>query len=81
MSLTDFCVSLPKIEAHAHINGSLSVSTMRELVALKKDMNPELAAFQIPIHLIVLTNDEASVQLATQRVIENSQRMESNISS
>jgi adenosine deaminase len=47
-NLSDFCLKLPKIEAHAHINGSLSPSTMRALVARKVDMNPELAAFEIP---------------------------------
>ncbi|CAO3598491.1 unnamed protein product [Absidia cylindrospora] len=47
-NLTDFCVQLPKIEVHAHINGSLSPQTMRALVARKVDMNPELAAFEIP---------------------------------
>ncbi|CAO3634378.1 unnamed protein product [Cunninghamella blakesleeana] len=83
MASTDFCIRLPKIEAHAHINGSLSPNTMRELVALKKDMNPELAAFKIPDSLdsindffglfkfiYQLTDDETSVKIATQRVIE-----------
>lgn len=47
-TLTDFCVQLPKIELHAHLNGSLSSATMRELVERKKAMKPELANFKIP---------------------------------
>lgn len=47
-SLTNFCVQLPKIELHAHLNGSLSPATMRELVERKKADKPELAEFQIP---------------------------------
>ncbi|SAM05052.1 hypothetical protein [Absidia glauca] len=82
-NLSDFCLKLPKIEAHAHINGSLSPSTMRALVARKVDVNPELAAFEIPDSLnciddffslfkfiYQLTDDEASVTFATQKVIE-----------
>ncbi|KAI8089401.1 uncharacterized protein BX664DRAFT_332927 [Halteromyces radiatus] len=82
-SLTEFCIQLPKVEAHAHINGSLSPQTLRELVARKVDMNPELAAFTIPDSLdriddffalfkfiYQLTDDESSVAHATKRVME-----------
>lgn len=47
-SLADFCVQLPKVELHAHLNGSLSPATMRELVERKKADKPELAEFRIP---------------------------------
>jgi adenosine deaminase len=47
-SLKEYCIQLPKIELHAHLNGSLSPSTMRELVERKKAEKPELAEFQIP---------------------------------
>lgn len=48
LSLCQFCVQLPKVELHAHLNGSLSPATMRELVERKKAAKPELANFQIP---------------------------------
>lgn len=48
LSLSQFCVQLPKVELHAHLNGSLSPATMRELVERKKAAKPELASFQIP---------------------------------
>ncbi|KAI8989996.1 hypothetical protein BDB01DRAFT_717643 [Pilobolus umbonatus] len=82
LNLDDFCVQLPKVELHAHLNGSLSVDTMRELVELKKDMNPELAQFKIPdsldsIHdffpifrfIYQLTDTEESVAIATRNII------------
>lgn len=47
-SQAQFCVQLPKVELHAHLNGSLSPATMRELVERKKADKPELADFQIP---------------------------------
>lgn len=47
-SLSDFYVQLPKVELHAHLNGSLSPATMRELVERKKATKPELANFRIP---------------------------------
>ncbi|KAI8354551.1 hypothetical protein EDC96DRAFT_446928 [Choanephora cucurbitarum] len=80
-NLIDFCKELPKIELHAHLNGSLSPATMRELVELKKDQKPELAEFKIPTSLTIqnffplfrfiyqLTDDEASVRIATRNII------------
>lgn len=32
-----FCKSLPKLELHAHLNGSLSMRTLRELQGIRKD--------------------------------------------
>ncbi|XP_031227489.1 adenosine deaminase-like protein isoform X1 [Mastomys coucha] len=32
---TDFYVQLPKVELHAHLNGSISSSTMKKLIAMK----------------------------------------------
>ncbi|KAI8078125.1 uncharacterized protein B0P05DRAFT_637642 [Gilbertella persicaria] len=80
-NLADFCTKLPKVELHAHINGSLSPATMRELVERKKEQKPELAQFQIPDVLTIynffplfrfiyqLTDDEESVCIATRNVI------------
>ena len=47
-TLQDFCIQLPKIELHAHLNGSLSPKTMSELVERKKVDKPELLDFKIP---------------------------------
>jgi adenosine deaminase len=46
--LSEFCIQLPKVELHAHLNGSLSPATMRELVSRKQATKPELAEFKIP---------------------------------
>lgn len=50
-SLSQFCVDLPKVELHAHINGSISPKTMRQLADRKKEVSPELASFAIPSDL------------------------------
>ncbi|GAN00815.1 adenosine deaminase-like protein-like [Mucor ambiguus] len=81
-SLAQFCVQLPKVELHAHLNGSLSPATMRELVERKKADKPELADFQIPDSLdriddffrlfkfiYQLTDDEESIRVATRNII------------
>lgn len=68
--LVDFCVRLPKVELHAHINGSISPKTMHQLMDRKRAMgtlNEELAAWQVPDSLeriheyvhILHSNDEA----------------------
>ncbi|KAI7894631.1 uncharacterized protein EV154DRAFT_414824 [Mucor mucedo] len=81
-SLAEFCVQLPKVELHAHLNGSLSPATMRELVERKKAEKPELAEFRIPDSLEMdsffplfkfiyqLTDDEESVRIATRKTID-----------
>ncbi|KAI8063238.1 hypothetical protein BC940DRAFT_307893 [Gongronella butleri] len=81
-SLAEFCTKLIKLDLHAHINGSLSPATMRELRSRKKDMNPELEAFEVPESLehitdffglfkfiYQLTDEEEAVALATTRVM------------
>ncbi|KAF1798921.1 hypothetical protein V8B55DRAFT_1521190 [Mucor lusitanicus] len=81
-SLAQFCVQLPKVELHAHLNGSLSPATMHELVERKKADKPELAKFQIPDSLdriddffslfkfiYQLTDDEESIRIATRNII------------
>ncbi|XP_008572236.1 PREDICTED: adenosine deaminase-like protein isoform X1 [Galeopterus variegatus] len=35
---TDFYLELPKVELHAHLNGSISSNTMRKLIAKKPDV-------------------------------------------
>ncbi|OAD75759.1 hypothetical protein PHYBLDRAFT_154832 [Phycomyces blakesleeanus NRRL 1555(-)] len=85
--MNEFCVQLPKVELHAHINGSLSPDTMRVLVERKKDSNPSLADFRIPDSLeriddffplfrfiYQLTDDEPSVVIATRNVISDFER-------
>ena len=37
--LEKFCVHLPKVELHAHINGSISKETMKKLIAMKVARN------------------------------------------
>ncbi|KAG2232793.1 hypothetical protein INT48_008719 [Thamnidium elegans] len=81
-NLSDFCVQLPKVELHAHLNGSLSPATMRELVERKKATKPELANFRIPDSLEMesffplfkfiyqLTDDVESVRVAARNVID-----------
>ncbi|CEG83037.1 hypothetical protein RMATCC62417_17014 [Rhizopus microsporus] len=75
-ALTDFCKQLPKVELHAHLNGSLSPATMKQLVEFKKDTNPELSEYQIPESLdsiddfiYKLTDNEEAVKLATRNII------------
>ena len=51
LDLSAFCVQLPKIELHAHINGSISPKTMHQLRELKKDKYPELTDFVVPEQL------------------------------
>nr|BAC31744.1 unnamed protein product [Mus musculus] len=36
---TDFYLQLPKVELHAHLNGSISSSTMKKLTAKKPHLN------------------------------------------
>lgn len=50
-SLKDFCFRLPKVELHAHLNGSISPATMKELVERKKETKPKLSEFKIPENL------------------------------
>ncbi|KAF7730035.1 hypothetical protein EC973_002980 [Apophysomyces ossiformis] len=82
-NLTDFCVKLPKVELHAHINGSISSNTMRALVARKPNIHPSLAQFRIPDSMskldeffdlfkfiYQLTDDEESMRIATNHVID-----------
>ncbi|XP_005381431.1 PREDICTED: adenosine deaminase-like protein isoform X2 [Chinchilla lanigera] len=37
--MTDFYSKLPKVELHAHLNGSISSNTMKKLIAKKPDLN------------------------------------------
>ncbi|KAI7854269.1 hypothetical protein BDC45DRAFT_509044 [Circinella umbellata] len=83
LDLSEFCVQLPKIELHAHINGSISPKTMHQLRELKKHKYPELADFVVPEQLdrisdffplfkfiYKLTDDEEAVAIATRNVID-----------
>ncbi|KAJ8652314.1 adenosine deaminase [Lichtheimia ornata] len=84
--LVDFCVRLPKVELHAHINGSISPKTMHQLMDRKRAMgtlNEELAAWQVPdslerIHdffalfkyIYQLTEDEEAIRITTRNIID-----------
>jgi adenosine deaminase len=51
--LASFVSSLPKIEVHAHLNGSLPAKTVQELIELatKDGENQDLLEFRIPDEL------------------------------
>ncbi|CEP10833.1 hypothetical protein [Parasitella parasitica] len=83
-SLELFCLELPKVELHAHLNGSLSPNTMQKLVERKKADKPELVDFKIPDSLdkiddffklfkfiYQLTDDDDSVRIATRDIIDD----------
>jgi adenosine deaminase len=38
MEIENFCKRLPKIELHAHLNGSLSAASLQKLNCLPKDI-------------------------------------------
>jgi len=42
-----YCVKLPKIEFHAHLNGSITPKTMNELIDQRKENEPDLAGFSV----------------------------------
>ncbi|XP_014298641.1 adenosine deaminase-like protein [Microplitis demolitor] len=52
MDLEDFCKKLPKLELHAHLNGSVSPKTIRKLCELKnKNFNEELSRIDTSMSL------------------------------
>jgi hypothetical protein len=53
--LLKFCRQLPKIELHAHLNGSLRASTVQELFSKKQATNPYVRfVFSAHFFIIVL---------------------------
>ncbi|XP_074651028.1 N6-Methyl-AMP deaminase-like [Tubulanus polymorphus] len=44
--MESFCKNLPKIELHAHINGSISNSTMNKLIELKRQKDAQFSVEQ-----------------------------------
>ncbi|CAI2170803.1 3278_t:CDS:2 [Funneliformis geosporum] len=84
-SLEKYCIDMPKIEVHAHINGSISPETLQQLVERKKEKKPHLAQFIIPkkkLDIIddffpifnfvyQLTDDEESIGFITESVIQD----------
>ncbi|KAI7871852.1 hypothetical protein BDF14DRAFT_1759716 [Spinellus fusiger] len=82
-----FCMRLPKVELHAHINGSISAETMQVLIEHKKETHPELADYQIPKGLekieqffplfdiiYKVVDNEECVAIATRRIIDEFER-------
>lgn len=55
--MEDFIKSLPKIELHAHLNGSLSNSTLKKLIDLKKESQED---FDISSYNSFDNNDDLS---------------------
>jgi len=43
----EYCRKLPKIELHAHLNGSITPKVMNDLIEKRKDKEPDLAGFAI----------------------------------
>jgi len=43
----DYCIKLPKIELHAHLNGSITPKVMNDLIEQRKDKEPDLAGFTV----------------------------------
>ncbi|KAH8554667.1 hypothetical protein BGW37DRAFT_480601 [Umbelopsis sp. PMI_123] len=79
-----FCVALPKIELHAHINGSISFETIKKLTDRKKAEKPHLADYKIPENslndigdffplfklIYQLTDDIEAIKITTKDVID-----------
>ncbi|KAI8582286.1 hypothetical protein K450DRAFT_228241 [Umbelopsis ramanniana AG] len=82
--LKAFCVALPKVELHAHINGSISFDTIKKLTERKKAEKPYLADYQIPENsldgindffplfklIYQLTDDIEAIKIVTRDVID-----------
>ncbi|GAB5586164.1 hypothetical protein Unana1_01064 [Umbelopsis nana] len=78
-----FCTSLPKVELHAHINGSISFETIRKLTERKKAEKPHLTEYQIPENsldkiddffplfkfIYQLTDDTEAIKIITEDII------------
>ena len=43
----EFCHKLPKCELHAHLNGSIRISTLNELVEIAIKNNPNASGVEI----------------------------------
>ncbi|CAG8628415.1 3362_t:CDS:2 [Paraglomus brasilianum] len=84
--LTDYCRALPKVELHAHINGSISRETCQKLINKKKLTNSEFADFVIPDYeledifgffpifskfIYKLTTDTESISFVTKEIIND----------
>ncbi|XP_060533114.1 adenosine deaminase-like protein [Cylas formicarius] len=72
-----FCVSIPKIELHAHLNGSLSRATLKDLGCLEEDVqiyNKSDIDLQTCFQLFSVahkaTSDVNSVKYVTKQVIK-----------
>ena len=53
MSMKEFCLNLPKVELHAHLNGSISSATMQRILQHNQDrskMEGEKVDIKIPKH-------------------------------
>lgn len=84
-SLVAFCRRLPKLEVHAHLNGSIPRDVLAELIKEKSSTHPHLKDFKLPdAHLArigdffdlfkiiyQITDTEESLRLITRKVIES----------
>ncbi|MPC96911.1 Adenosine deaminase-like protein [Portunus trituberculatus] len=59
MELLDYCRSLPKVELHAHLNGSLSDATVLKLLSAKKQQGDDFSA-----------SAEVTIKRGHQRTVE-----------
>jgi len=82
----EYCIKLPKIELHAHLNGSITPKIMNDLINQRKEEEPDLAEFSVkksikssfqledffPIFNTVyrLTDNLKSIEYITRNVLE-----------
>ncbi|CAJ0745436.1 6026_t:CDS:2, partial [Entrophospora sp. SA101] len=71
-----FCCNLPKIELHAHINGSISSKTLQDLVDKKKDKKPHLSNFKIPKKRLAIFYDFFEIFKLVYQLIDDEESLE-----
>ncbi|KAJ8927654.1 hypothetical protein NQ314_019856 [Rhamnusium bicolor] len=73
MTIEEFCKSLPKLELHAHLNGSLSEKTLKELGCLDESLS-EFKKFLNIINKTERTLDECFVLFNISQAVTSNKR-------